>query len=271
MSTTTTATVPLRTTSESQVRQRRRPSTKVRRQSCGSLSTLDLSAASPALALAAIRTHVLSTLADLEARLALLDNPAEPAFAELRACGEHKLEEARAWAAEGHALLRRVRRECEAIMPALHMEDLSIDAVRAHLPDLPDVRSHLPDIPDVRARLSDMPDLADVHSRLSTHLTNLQTHLTRMRSVEVADLAPSSLLSDLLDRLSASEFASSLTIEPRKDDGPLERKAKELARAAQRSMHGAKLIAYHDLPEAWKNNPFVKSGYRCVNLCLLPE
>jgi adiponectin receptor len=44
----------------------------------------------------------------------------------------------------------------------------------------------------------------------------------------------------------------------------LGRAAAEVARAIERSVHGAKLITYGDLPSEWRNNPFVTHGYRYV-------
>ena len=46
---------------------------------------------------------------------------------------------------------------------------------------------------------------------------------------------------------------------------PLGRAATEVARAIERSLHGAKLITYGDLPSDWRNNPLVTHGYRYVS------
>lgn len=46
---------------------------------------------------------------------------------------------------------------------------------------------------------------------------------------------------------------------------PLGRATTEVTRAMERSLHGAKLITYSDLPSEWKNNPFVTHGYRFVS------
>jgi adiponectin receptor len=34
--------------------------------------------------------------------------------------------------------------------------------------------------------------------------------------------------------------------------------------AIQRSLNGSKLIQYVDLPEEWRGNPFIYSGYRFI-------
>jgi len=46
----------------------------------------------------------------------------------------------------------------------------------------------------------------------------------------------------------------------------LGRATTEVARAIERSVHGAKLITYGDLPPEWRNNPFVTHGYRFIPL-----
>ncbi|KAH6897616.1 hemolysin-III related-domain-containing protein [Coprinopsis sp. MPI-PUGE-AT-0042] len=40
--------------------------------------------------------------------------------------------------------------------------------------------------------------------------------------------------------------------------------ASEVRAAVQRSLHGVHLISYADLPQDWKNNPFVTTGYRFI-------
>lgn len=285
-----------------QLRRRRRVSTSFagHRPYCRSLpyalEALDLSAASPIPSLVTLRVHVLSYLADLEARLALLDQPTESTP---EPESHTALDDVREWARDGLEMLHRIRTECEAYLPTLHMDDLSVESMRSALPDLPDVRSHFPELPNVRLHIPDMadvraylPDLPetptlDLHERLtaarkslsdldfrqplsylptlSNHLQSLQKHLSDVHfptHQDVPLIAPSQIVSDLLDRLLASDFASHLTLEAKEDDNVLERTAKDLARAMKTSMHGAKLIAYHDLPHAWRNNHFVKSGYR---------
>ncbi|TFK21911.1 HlyIII-domain-containing protein [Coprinopsis marcescibilis] len=44
----------------------------------------------------------------------------------------------------------------------------------------------------------------------------------------------------------------------------LEVMALEIGSAVQRSFHGVHLIGYSDLPQDWKNNPFVAHGYRFI-------
>jgi adiponectin receptor len=212
-----------------------RPSRRARRTaSCAEVP--DLAALSGA-SLGALRVHVLACLDALEARLA-----EEPAAE---------------WARDGLRQLRAIRADVRARLPSY---DASRDAVLARLPDF--------DLPDLPA-LPDLPDLPDLHvlerlsaaldapgaylPTLSEHLRSLQAHLASAS----AELPGAAALDRVLAALSAA---------PADEDNLLERAAKELTRAAKASMHGAKLIAYTDLPHAWKNNHFVSSGYRWV-LC----
>ena len=45
----------------------------------------------------------------------------------------------------------------------------------------------------------------------------------------------------------------------------IEKAAKEVSSAIKRSLDGVRLIKYSDLPEQWRNNPFVIHGYRCAH------
>jgi adiponectin receptor len=174
--------------------------------------------------------------------------------------------------------------------------------VKSHLPDVSEMRSHLPDmhipslqgipalarhasksaIPEVRSHLPDF-DFADVRSKLddvrtrihdldfhkplsyipvlSDHLQSLQLHLSAM----AMELPSSALLSDLMEALLSSdllsEFLPSAAVISDSED-MLERAANQVAEAVKRSLGGAQLIRYVDLPDKWKNNPFVAGGYR---------
>lgn len=165
-----------------------------------------------------------------------------------------------------------------------------------HLPDMNDVRSHLsympliPDIQNVGAHISDMRTklVQDVRSRfydldfnhplshiptLSDHLKSLHTHLC---SIELpsSDCDPSafisaSFFSDFLEPLLSSNIVEEILKPIPKIPHPenmLELAAKDVADGIRRSLHGARLIRYSDLPHAWRNNPFVTNGYRFIPL-----
>lgn len=85
-------------------------------------------------------------------------------------------------------------------------------------------------------------------------------------------LAPSTMLSDLLDSLLSSELVTDLlNASPDVVEGEvlLEKAAADIAHAIKRSFEGVRLIKYSDLPHQWRNNPFVAHGYRSV--ALLPS
>ncbi|KAF5386189.1 hypothetical protein D9615_002593 [Tricholomella constricta] len=178
-----------------------------------------------------------------------------------------------------------------------HLPDMQ--DVRSHFPDMPnlpdmqDVRSHfpdmpnLPDMPDVRSHFSDMRlKLDDVRSRfhdldfkkplsyiptLSDHLENLHSHLSSLElpsPLEMSGLAPSTVISDLLESLLSSElvteFNASATEMVEETEDMLHRAANDVADAVRRSLEGVRLIQYSDLPQQWRNNPFVTHGYRFI-------
>lgn len=226
-----------------------------------SVDALDLHFSSPLPALAALRQHVLSYLADLETRLSLLESPISAES--LKTKGESTVDEARAWARTALEMLSRIRTDVCAHLPELHRESTAVeDFVKAHLPD-------------VRARLEDVRSSIEPHHplqyipTLSDHLQSLQTHLA---SVDVphslresyAYLNPHSSLSEMLDRFRASELVTAVSADIKEGEDMLERAAMEVAKAVRRSVDGSRLIHYADLPEQWRNNRFVSRGYRYV-------
>lgn len=256
-----------------------------------SVEALDLSLTSLAPALASLRLHVLSYLADLENRLALLESPISAES--LVAKGETTIDDARAWAKDGLEMLRSIREDVCSHLPDLfnidgvpsveeivnvHIPDGPLLAdMRSHLPDVPDVvRSHLPDfnLSDVRSRLDDVRScISDIDFRrpldyvptLSTRLQSLQAHLSSMDiapTMYLSSFAPSTTLSTLLDKILSSHFVADISSDIRSGEETLEKAALEIARAMKRSLNGSRLIQYVDLPEQWRNNHFVKGGYR---------
>lgn len=251
-----------------------------------SLEALDLSSAQISPALASLRLQVLSCLADLETQLSLFDSPLSPEA--LKARGIVKIEEAKAWAREGLEMLHRIRSEVYAHLPGAPSVE---DFVKSHIPDVSGLSMHA-----VRARLSDVPDtirskfnevdFSDIRSRLedvririselqlnypeslSDHLQSLQTHLM---SIELPFTHPNGRLSQLFDKVLASELVSEISSEVRKGEDKLERAAMEIAYAIKLSLEGSRLIHYTDLPERWRNNAYVVQGYRFIPLRQWPR
>ncbi|KAI0823694.1 putative G-protein coupled receptor [Trametes gibbosa] len=256
-----------------------------------SVDALDLSLTSLTPTLASLRLHVLTYLADLETRLSLLESPISSES--IKAKGELTMDEARAWAQDGLQMLRKIREDVCAHLPDFTLDNVpSVEEfVKTHMPDVPDMCAHLPDMPDVvRSHLPDF-DLSDVRSRiddvrtrfsdidfhrpldyiptLSSSLQSLQAHLSSMDLVPsqyLSTYAPSASLSTLLDRILSSHLVSEISSDLKSGEETLEKAALEIARAMQRSLNGSQLIQYVDLPEKWRNNPFVQGGYRFIPL-----
>ncbi|KAJ7105390.1 hypothetical protein C8R43DRAFT_1140829 [Mycena crocata] len=252
-----------------------------------SLEALDLSPASPTQALASLRFLVLSYLADLERRLCQFES------AEWASTALDML----------HAIRADVRSHLPDLGAHLpDMDDLKsrfdfaaldfdFDFDFAGLDFLPDMPLGIAELKALVARqwadldltldfsrpLSYVPTLAARLRRLHAHLHDSDLITTpkfeqlfdfdfdlkarapaRLAEVLEAFLAELPRLSSL-PSLSLPPSLSSLSL-------PLEDADDEVARALARSQHGSTLIGYDDLPDAWRNNPYVLHGYRFIPL-----
>lgn len=257
-----------------------------------SLEALDLSPTSPTQALASLRFLVLSYLSEIENKIAQLESPDFEAW---MVKGEVAMEDANRWVSDTLELLESIRSDV-----SFHLPDISVESFKAHLPELPDVpsiqdmrshlpdmRSHLPDIPDMhlpdfnfaemRAKLEDarirfhdldfdrpidyVPTLLDHLHRLHSHLTSTDTP----SGFDIASAVLSSRLGEFLHSILSSELISDMlhsAPDIKEGEQIIERTAVEVARAIKHSFDGCRLIQYTDLPEKWRNNPFVTQGYR---------
>ncbi|EIW83236.1 HlyIII-domain-containing protein [Coniophora puteana RWD-64-598 SS2] len=242
-----------------------------------SLEALDLSSASAKETLATLRLLILSYLADVEARLKSIEPPTPGGLSEsLKAKGELKAEEARVWVNDTLEMLHSIRSDVHSHLPELHFSDLSVESLKAHLPD---VRSHFPAmtfsdifalLEDARHRFSDL-DISTFKSptsylpTLSDRLHSLQSHL---RSVDLKSgelsINTGHRISEIFDAIMSSELVTELSDDVTEAEGMIERAARDVGLAVKRSLEGAKLITYMDLPPQWRNNPFVTGGYRFI-------
>jgi adiponectin receptor len=203
----------------------------------------------------------------------------------------------REWAQDALEMLDNIRAEVRSHLPEFHFADISVENVKFHLPELPDVaslndmRSRLPDMDDFRARLPDFSlvdmsaRLDDVRARfsdldfkplkyipvLSDHLQTLHAHLTSLElpsGINVPSLPSNSMLSDFVDALLSSELVAELREDVDEAEVLFELAAQEVKDAVRRSLEGSRLIQYYDLPQRWRNNPFVTRGYRYVSYSL---
>ncbi|TFK53717.1 HlyIII-domain-containing protein [Heliocybe sulcata] len=131
----------------------------------------------------------------------------------------------------------------------------------ACLPDsVPDVRAHLPDIDftlsHMRARFEDaMPGLPALD--LAQRFADLSAHLESLASPDA--------LVDMIANLSR-ELVERGKHRVGEAEDAVERAAREVRDAMTRSFNGSKLIQYADLPQKWRNNEFVRGGYRFIPL-----
>jgi adiponectin receptor len=256
-----------------------------------SLDALDLPTASAKQTLASLRFLILSYLTDLETSLSQLESPVSdfgiPDL--LKANGESKV---RVWAKVALEMLHNIRADVRSHLPEVHITDISVESfVKSHLPELSavtslnEMRSRLPDMDDFRARLPDF-SLADMSARLdatrarfygldfkplnyipvlSDHLQSLHAHLSSLElpsGINVPSLPSNYMFSDFVDAVLSSNLVAELKEDVVAAEDLFELAAQEIRDAVKRSFEGSRLIHYYDLPQQWRNNPFVTRGYR---------
>ncbi|KAF9260739.1 HlyIII-domain-containing protein [Marasmius fiardii PR-910] len=215
------------------VHPRRRPALSFCRPLPPSLDALDLPSASPTQTLASLRFLVLSYLAEVELRLSDIKGnlDAEPQYSETIT-----IEELRIWARTTLEMLNSIRADVCSHLPDFVLPDITVDNLRAHLPDLPSVTSKFPDLDftkfdldfndfdfrnkldDVRTRLYefDFRQHFEYIPTLSARLQTLQIHLSSFELPQF-ELASSGtlhslhvMLSDLVDNLLSSELVNDI-------------------------------------------------------------
>ncbi|KAF7295973.1 IZH family channel protein [Mycena kentingensis (nom. inval.)] len=246
-----------------------------------SLDALDLSPASPSHALARIRLLVLSYLEDLESRL------------ESRLAQSERVTIAL-------DLLHSIREEVRSHIPDLgaHVDDLKS---RLTLPDIEQLKSlisglelsqPLSYVPKLSERLRklhahisdadltfdwefsapsfdfefsfDLPDLADVLDAFRADIDAFLADLPQLPSLPTSLSFPS-----LPATLSRASSSISATLSPSLVESSDEEKM-AIAHTLALSAHGTRLITYDQLPLAWRNNAFVRGGYRFIPLSNWP-
>jgi adiponectin receptor len=235
-----------------------------------SLDALDLSLPSPIQTLASLRIVLLSYLSHIERALTELDAPLvelEHGLEDALANAGFKVDDARQWARDGIKLLDEIRADVSSRLPDLNVDPPSVDQLVARLHELRDVAYN--GLDDVKTRLSDLdiPHPIDYIPTLSARLQSLHAHLSTIElpsSRPFHSFHPIQFLSDLCDRLSSFELQDVLhapVIEQTEEK--ISKAAREISNAVQLSLHGSRLISYDNLPEEWRNNPFITHGYRC--------
>ncbi|KAH9978681.1 hemolysin-III related-domain-containing protein [Lactifluus volemus] len=231
-----------------------------------------MSSASPAAAFASLHLSVLSCLTDIETFLSQLESPLPDFdFGQAITRGELKVEEVRAWARNGLEILKQTKAELRSHLPEYNLDSISIEIyVSARLHDLSDASN----LKRVTSHLHELPvphhDLHRPEHYVSTRLKFLHHHLSSSTPYHMGLLSSPSTtrLSELIDTMMSSDRVSAVLRAPsisRTEDAS-GKAASDIARAIERSVHGAKLITYGDLPMQWRNNHFVTYGYRFIPL-----
>jgi len=162
---------------------------------------------------------------------------------------ELKVEEVRAWAKDGLEILKQTRAEHRSHLPEFTVDSASVETyVSARLHDLSGasnlklVTSHLPELPRIPRAEQYLCNLSDRLKSLHSHLSssNALSHVAFPSFPSIAKL------SEHIDTIISSDrFPVMLRARSMSRSGdPLGRAATEVARAIERSVHGAKLITY---------------------------
>lgn len=192
--------------------------------------------------LADLRHHVLTYLADLEKHLSEL--PAS----QLVSKGES---EAKAWLTTGKEMLERIRADVSSHLPELHTSEF--------------VKSHIGDM--------DLKRPQEYVLTLSQHLQALQSHLSSFElphglQESMPGLKPHATINELIDLALAPKFVDPIA-HGEHSRAEQKKAEEEIVQALGLAKDGARLIDYEELPDAWKSNPFVTQGYRCVVLVVI--
>ncbi|KAF8344084.1 hemolysin-III related-domain-containing protein [Cantharellus anzutake] len=193
---------------------------------------------------------------------------------------------------KGFALLRDIRSDVCSYLP----DDLGFASVpsgrslreRLPLPELhvrhklsklgdfemPAMPALVPSMEEIKSRLKDMSptgiDPLSYVPRLKAHLQRLHIHFQEFPltgpsayTVPLPGLSPPKVLSDLLAELVGD------TEEAIQEDIKVAQRAEvtmheQVRTALEKSVDGCCLIQYKDLPDKWRNNEYVVSGYRFI-------
>ncbi|KAG8998008.1 hypothetical protein FRB94_010784 [Tulasnella sp. JGI-2019a] len=220
-------------------------------------------------------------VSDLETRLSQVDLVPKQLGADI-------IEEGTDLMRDGLDFLDWLKSEARAHIPDFDLDfgDLSLTGFRSRLPDFTDVKSRLPDFEfdfDVKGRLEmvsasfedartclaplDMalPSLADPETYMPTlraRITAIHEQLSDISNTlpQIPSLSPPKMFTDLLpDFLGDAEEE-----EPQDDSERVDTMAREIGNAIKLSENGKRLITFKDLPQKWKNNEYMITGYRFI-------
>lgn len=246
------------------------------------IDVLKLSEAPSTHTLASLRILVLAYLADLDRHLTRFGSAGlDPWIPK----GGLTIDNALHWASAAIDVLKGIRADVYLHLPEIQLASLSPIESFVNMPGMTKLRSHLPDVDEVRLLSPDFT-VWNVRRAVETHtggldfwqllcftlflshrLHHLRTHLLSLE-LFASLTQPNGALADLLDTPLSSELSidtlttTTTTINFAKEaDATVEA---ETSLALKHSLAGQRLIQYVDLPQPWKSNPFITSGYRCL-------
>lgn len=220
-------------------------------------------------ALGSIRLLVLARLAEIEDML--VDADSDDASSPERVQASHMVE--------------KLREEVLNRLPAISLDTSALEELLAHhLPwTVSDIRSQmeslstrLPPLRDLSSSIislrADMPawavDIAEDWKRavgtVRARLEDLENSLEAMKT----PLRPSALVSELLDRIAASDVFDEYRETEATNQAEREMAVAtecEVAQALRASGDGKRRITFNELPFLWQNNDYVHCGYRWVH------
>ncbi|KIJ39469.1 hypothetical protein M422DRAFT_85431, partial [Sphaerobolus stellatus SS14] len=209
--------------------------------------------------------------------------------------------EARTRIRVGLEMLNRLRADVSSHLPDL--QGLQLPRAADFLPDMPTL-PHLSDLTDLDFTHLDVDPPSITHAYdytydslqvylpvLNTRLDSLHEHL---RSVQLPSSVASSvahgMIGELLQRWQDPDLLTDPLKGPFYSSGPQKGKGKgkdiegvqegekvnlsedeQIRLALEKSANGAKLISYNDLPQRYRNNDFVDTGYRFIPLHRWPR
>lgn len=187
--------------------------------------------------------------------------------------GVNSTGETKTWAIKGLDMLGHIRSNLRLdVIPETESPVSGCSPFSDHDDVIPDP---FPEVSQSRKQSRKLSDHIDIHKPLDSiptlraHLNSLQSRLSSLEvslSESVAELPSRTDPGNLIQTVKSLETVTQVSAEIKDGEEDLESTAIEIAEAIQLSLNGEQLITYSALPENWKNNPFVRGGYRFVVL-----
>lgn len=248
----------------------------------------------PAPKLAKLRAVILDYLKELETKLAQVEphlrelweerlalsrrnggSPGDTSTSSLRPAMRPRsgsfsasaIAEARARILVGIDMLKRIRADVSS-----HLPELPLVTFEKFFPDFTTIQLPEFELPSAPHEMMAFEHLQAYLPTLRTHLESLHEHLRAVQlpsslSIQFSTALVLGKFSELLNKLQDPDLLTDPLKGPRDFLGEGRRDKREveeeqIRRALETSAHGEKLIPYTSLPERYKNNDYVVTGYR---------